>query len=107
MANAQTILEVLADPRRRALVEALRHGSLTVSELAKQVPVTRSAVSQHLRVLASANLVEHTAIGTRHHYRLKRQALGELRAYVSSLWDDALVGFQDDLRAKQRRAKSR
>lgn len=64
-----------------------------MGELAQRVPVTRSAVSQHLKVLAVAQLVEHETLGTRRMYRLHPAALGELRKYVDRLWGDALSSF--------------
>ena len=83
----------MADPTRQALVDALRAGPLTVGELAERVPVSRSAVSQHLQVLKTAEIVDNEADGTRRLYRLQPQALGELRAYVDALWGDALGNF--------------
>ena len=109
MANVQALLAVLADPTRRTLVDALRHGPLTVGELADRVPVSRSAVSQHLQVLRSAEVVEHEAAGTRRHYRLRSATLGELRDYLDGLWSDALAGFAEHAQgtAKQRRKPRR
>lgn len=86
-------MAVLADPTRRALVDALRQGPRSVSELAGRVPVSRSAVSQHLAVLHDAGLVDRTPHGTRRVYRLRPETLGELRAYVDRLWGDALESF--------------
>ncbi|MEW6706886.1 MAG: metalloregulator ArsR/SmtB family transcription factor [Pseudomonadota bacterium] len=104
MANAQSLLAVLADPTRQTLVDALRQGPLTVGELAERVPVSRSAVSQHLQVLKTAQIVQDEAVGTRRVYRLQPQALGELRAYFEALWGDALAGFAGHVRAGQRRS---
>ncbi len=93
MTNASALIGVLADPTRRALVEALRPGPRSVTDLAGQVPVSRSAVSQHLSVLYEAGVVDKTPLGTRRVYRLRSEALGELRAYVDGLWSDALDSF--------------
>jgi DNA-binding transcriptional ArsR family regulator len=93
MANLQNALAVLSDPTRKTLVDALRNGPLTVGELAECVPVSRSAVSQHLQVLKAAELVEDEADGTRRRYRLQAGTLGEIREYVDTLWGDALAGF--------------
>ena len=93
MANSNRILATLADPTRRALVERLRDGPLTVGELTSATAVTRSAVSQHLGVLKSAAMVIERREGTRRYYSLDPAALGELRAYVDSLWSDALAHF--------------
>jgi DNA-binding transcriptional ArsR family regulator len=101
------MLAVLADATRRTLVEALRAGPLTVGELADRVPVSRSAVSQHLQVLKAADLVIDEAAGTRRHYRLRGEALGALRAYVDGLWNDALAGFADEAAAPARHARKK
>lgn len=93
MANAQYALSVLADPTRRALVEELRGGPMTVGELSATTPVTRSAVSQHLQLLKAAELVLERREGTRRFYSLDPSILGELRAYVDGLWTDALANF--------------
>lgn len=107
MANRRSALDALADPTRRALVDALRRGPLAVNELVERVPVSQSAVSQHLKVLSEARIVEHEASGTRRHYRLRPQALGELRDYVSALWDDALASFAKEAEASARSSKKR
>jgi DNA-binding transcriptional ArsR family regulator len=93
MANASNILAVLADPTRRTLVEQLRNGPMTVTQLSETTPVTRSAVSQHLQLLKAAALVVERREGTRHFYSLEPAAFGELRAYVDQLWSDALGNF--------------
>ena len=97
VANAKTVLAIIAEPTRLVLVDALRNGPLTVGELARRVPVTRSAVSQHLKVLKAAGVVDDRAEGTRRLYRLQAGALGEVRAYVDALWDDALGSFAEGL----------
>jgi DNA-binding transcriptional ArsR family regulator len=91
--NVQALITLLADPTRRTLIDALRTGPLTVGELAQRVPVSRSAVSQHLQVLRTAELVSNEADGTRRVYRLNPQGLAELRAYVDALWGDALGAY--------------
>jgi len=93
MANARALFTTLADPTRRALVEQLRSGPLTAGQLAQSMPVTRSAVSQHLQVLKAAALVQERRDGARRYYSLDPTALGELRAYVDGLWTDALTHF--------------
>ena len=93
MANAEYALSILADPTRRALVQALRHGPMTVGQLSATTPVTQSAVSQHLQLLKAAALVLERREGTRRFYSLDPTALGELRAYVDGLWSDALANF--------------
>lgn len=90
-------LEALADPTRRAIVERLRSGPAAVGQIAAGLPVSRPAVSQHLRVLEGAGLVSHEASGTRHIYRVELGGLGELRAYIDGMWDEALTSFKSEV----------
>ena len=94
-ANRQLQLDALGDVTRRALVERLRRGSAPVGELARAVPVSRPAVSQHLRVLKRARLVRHRTIGTRHYYELDPQGFEALKGYFESLWGDALEALKN------------
>jgi DNA-binding transcriptional ArsR family regulator len=86
-------LAALADPTRRGLFERLRTRSHTVGELAKLAKVTQPAVSQHLKVLREARLVEVEAEGTRRHYRAGGEGLEELRRWIESMWDDVLAAY--------------
>jgi DNA-binding transcriptional ArsR family regulator len=88
-------LEALGDSTRRAIVERLREGPLAVGELAKELPVSRPAVSQHLRVLKEAGLVTERQEGTRRLYRLDPAGLAELRATFDLFWTDALAAFKE------------
>lgn len=83
----------LADPRRRAILETLRAHSLSVGELAKTQPVSRPAVSQHLKVLTAANLVGVRQQGARRLYYVERQGLEALRNWLDAFWDDALDAY--------------
>ena len=87
-------LDALGDPTRRLVFELLRSGPRSVGELAAEVPVSRPAVSQHLRVLESAGLVSHRRNGTRHLYELDRAGVGVLRAWVDDFWSEALARFK-------------
>ena len=107
MANAKSLLSILAEPTRLVLVDALRAGPLSVGDLARRVPVTRSAVSQHLKVLKDAGIVDDRAHGTSRLYHLQAETLGEVRAYVDRLWDDALGAFSDDVARKPGAARRR
>jgi DNA-binding transcriptional ArsR family regulator len=86
-------MDALGDPTRRAVFERLRRGPSSVGELAAELPVSRPAVSQHLRVLKEAGLVSERKNGTRRIYRIEPVGLAELREYVESFWDDALAAF--------------
>jgi DNA-binding transcriptional ArsR family regulator len=95
MANATTAIQALADPTRRAVFEALRAGPRPVGEIASGLPVSRPAVSQHLRVLKGAGLVSDERQGARRLYRIDPDGLGALRAYLDGFWDTALGGFKE------------
>lgn len=87
------VLAVLADPTRRSLLNLLRHKPLPVGELARQVPISRPAVSQHLRILKEAQLVREHRRGTRHYFGLNPEGFAGLREYADSMWQEALSAF--------------
>jgi DNA-binding transcriptional ArsR family regulator len=87
-------LDALGDPTRRQVFELLRSGPRSVGELAAELPVSRPAVSQHLRVLQSAGLVTHRPNGTRNLYELDADGVVALRAWVDAFWDEALARFK-------------
>ena len=87
-------LDALGDVTRRALLERLRNGPLAVGELARDLPVSRPAVSQHLRVLKQAQLVRDEAVGTRRFYQLDPRGFAAVRSYFDSFWGDALEAFK-------------
>lgn len=84
-------MDALGDATRRAIFERLRSGPLAVGELARGLPVSRPAVSQHLRVLKEAGLVRDTQVGTRRLYQLDPDGLAGLRAYFEQYWGEALA----------------
>ena len=90
----RTAMDALGDPTRRAIFEQLRRGPRAVGEIASELPVSRPAVSQHLRVLKDAGLVTERREGTRRLYRLDPDWLGELRDYFDGFWTEALAGFK-------------
>ncbi len=98
MATNGTVFDALGDPTRRSIFETLRDGPRSVGELAAGLPVSRPAVSQHLRVLERAGLVSHTANGTRNLYSIEPGGVAELRAYFDSFWGDALERFAEETR---------
>jgi DNA-binding transcriptional ArsR family regulator len=87
-------LAVLADPTRRAVFERLRAGPRSVAEIASGLPVSRPAVSQHLKALKDADLVRDEPRGTARIYRIHAPGLLELREWLESFWDDALAAFK-------------
>ena len=86
-------LDALGDWTRRQIFDALRSGPCSVGELAARMPVSRPAVSQHLRVLKDAGLVVDTKEGTRRIYRVDPDGLAGIRTYFDSFWDEALGRF--------------
>jgi DNA-binding transcriptional ArsR family regulator len=87
-------LDALGDPTRRQIFELLRGGPRSVGELAAGLPVSRPAVSQHLRVLEDVGLVTHRRNGTRHLYELDTAGVGVLRDWVDGFWNEALARFK-------------
>ena len=88
------VFAALADPTRRAVLARLRGGPRSVGEIVSALPVSQSAVSQHLRVLREAGLVTDRREGTRRLYQVDLAGLTALRAYVDEFWDGALAAFQ-------------
>jgi DNA-binding transcriptional ArsR family regulator len=89
-----SVLAALADPTRRAILERLREQPASVGRIADTMPVSRPAVSQHLRVLKRAGLVREKAEGTRRVYRVEPRGLVELKRYLDSMWDSVLESFR-------------
>jgi DNA-binding transcriptional ArsR family regulator len=87
-------LDALGDPTRRAIVERLLNGPISVGKLAEEFPMSRPAISQHLRILKQANLVSDSAAGTRRVYQLNPQGFETLRSYFDQFWSIALTAFQ-------------
>ncbi|HSE80684.1 MAG TPA: metalloregulator ArsR/SmtB family transcription factor [Gaiellaceae bacterium] len=87
-------IQALGDPTRRTVFELLRDGPRSVGDLARGLPVSRPAVSQHLRVLREAGLVRERSAGTRNFYSVDRDGLAELREYFEGFWDEALAAFK-------------
>jgi len=91
---ATSPFEALADPHRRAILELLHGGARSVREIADEMPITRPAVSRHLRLLKEAGLVISSAEGTRRLYQLHDQGLDAVRAYLDEVWGDAAARFR-------------
>jgi DNA-binding transcriptional ArsR family regulator len=88
-------MNALGDPTRRRIFELLGERPMAVTELASLLPVSRPAVSQHLRVLESAGLVSHDRQGTRHLYAVDPNGVTELRVWVDGFWNEALARFKE------------
>ena len=108
MANqkqAVAALSALGDPTRREIFQRLSKHPSAVGALASRLPVTRPAVSQHLRVLKEAGLVAETAEGTRRIYRIDPRGIGAMRAWLDSHWTGALDAFQEYADAREEEIK--
>jgi DNA-binding transcriptional ArsR family regulator len=93
-AQAGDPFEALGDPNRRAIVEILRGGGRSVGELADALPISRPAVSRHLRLLKEAGLVVEEPHGTRRIYQLHDEGVAAVQAYLTQVWGDAAGRFK-------------
>ena len=96
----------LSDPTRRAIVETLRAAPSPVGQLARQFPVSRPAISQHLKVLAEAGLVTADRHGTARVYRLAPEGWSDLRGYLDRLWNDALAAYAREAHRKAKEQRT-
>ena len=88
--TASDRISAFSDPVRRAIIEMLADGPRSVGDIADRLPVTRPAVSQHLKVLSEAGLIAHDSVGTRNLYRIEPERVAEVRDYLDQLWQKAL-----------------
>lgn len=98
VATYEAVLDALGDPTRRAILETLHRGPRSVTDLTEYVAVSRPAISQHLKVLGAAGLVDHESQGTRNIYRVDQDGLESLREWLDQFWTDALDAFADHIR---------
>jgi len=98
-------LAALSDPTRRTVFERVIGGPRSVGEIAQGMPISRPAVSQHLKVLREAGLVHEQRQGTQRIYSADAKALGELRAYVDEMWQTALGKFAQSASGPKRRKR--
>lgn len=98
-------LAALSDPTRRQVFERLRKGGRSVGEIAKGLPVSRPAVSQHLKVLKEAGLVREEREGTRRIYEIDPKGLGQLRCWLDQFWDTALDAFRAEVEKDEGKKK--
>jgi DNA-binding transcriptional ArsR family regulator len=87
-------MDALGHQTRRAILSLLKDAALPVGDIAARLPISRPAVSKHLRILEHAGLVEYTSSGTRNIFRLRVTGFDAARAYLESFWDQALANFQ-------------
>ena len=101
--EAYQVLNALGDPTRRRIIELLGDRPHAVGELAERLPVSRPAVSQHLRVLAESGLVARESVGTRNVYRLDDRGVDALRSWLDGFWTTALTRFAGQAEQEARR----
>jgi DNA-binding transcriptional ArsR family regulator len=105
MANAARVFDALHDTTRRTVLERLRDGPKSVGEIANDLPVSRPAVSQHLKVLKDAGLVNDRSEGTRRIYHIDPKGLGAMRAWLDQFWDSALASFAAEVERQEKERK--
>jgi DNA-binding transcriptional ArsR family regulator len=91
---SERVMDALGHQTRRAILALLRDTALPVGDIAARFPISRPAISKHLRILTQAGLVEFSASGTRNIFRLRAEGFLAARAYLESFWDEALASFQ-------------
>ena len=94
MAGESAAFDALADGYRRQILAILRQGDRAVHEIAEQLPISRPAVSRHLRLLKEAGFVEEQPVGTRHLYRLRDEGVDAVRRYLETVWGEAATRFR-------------
>jgi DNA-binding transcriptional ArsR family regulator len=97
------VLQAIVEPRRRDILRLIQDAELSSGEIATHFDITRPAISQHLQVLAAAGLVSMRREGTRRLYRVRREGLAELRAFLDAFWDERLLQLKQAAEAEQRR----
>ena len=94
MAGEASAFDALADGYRREILAMLRQGDRAVHEIAQDLPISRPAVSRHLRLLKEAGFVEEEAVGTRRFYRLRDEGVEAIRCYLEAIWGEAATRFR-------------
>ena len=103
----EAALRAIAEPRRRQILRLVRDAEMSAGEIASHFDVTRSAVSQHLRVLKDAGLLAERRNGTRRIYRIRPEGLAELREFLDGLWEVKLAALRRVAEAEERRGRGR
>lgn len=99
------VLQAIAEPRRRRILELVRERELPAGEIAAQFEVTRPAISQHIRVLKRAGLLDERRDGTRRLYRARPQGLAELRRFLDEFWGERLQLLKEEVERDERERK--
>jgi len=102
----EVALRAIAEPRRRQILRLVRDAEMSAGEIASHFDVTRSAVSQHLRVLKEAGLLLERRNGTRRIYRIRPEGLAELREFIDGLWEIELAALKRVAEAEERRGRA-
>ncbi|HEY2195558.1 MAG TPA: metalloregulator ArsR/SmtB family transcription factor [Actinomycetospora sp.] len=101
MTNASAMLTALGDPTRQSIIDALSREPLAVGELARVLPISRPAVSQHLKVLKDVGLVRDRQEGTRRLYQVDPDALAQVRRHLDAFWERSLAAFEQRTRSEE------
>lgn len=101
------VARAISDPNRRRILELIRRQEYTVGQIAERFPVSRPAISQHLRVLEEAELVEIRAAGRRRYYRIRPEGLNGLRSWLEEFWTDRLDRLKEEVEQEHRRRAER
>lgn len=104
--NDRNAFAALGDPTRRLVFERLAHGPRSVGEVAHGLPVSRPAVSQHLKILKEAGLVTGHADGTRRVYQIDPKGLGQIRAWFDQFWEGVLLAFKAEVERDEEETES-
>ena len=102
-----TVLQAIAEPRRRDILRLIVESELSAGEIASHFDVTRPAISQHLNVLANAGLVTMRRAGTRRLYRARPEGLAEVRAFLEEFWSDSLQRLKEAAENEERKSAKR
>src|SRR4051812_47259383 len=92
--QVERVMDALGHQTRRDILALLKEAAMPVGDIAGRLPISRPAVSKHLRILEAAGLVEHTPNGTRNIFRLRSSGFGAARDYVGGFWDEALANYR-------------
>jgi DNA-binding transcriptional ArsR family regulator len=105
--QTQAVLRALAEPRRVDILRVIRSRELRAGEIARHFRTTRTAISQHLRVLTAAGLLSQRRQGTRRLYRIRPQGFSQLRTFLNSFWDESLARLRTEVEREARRGNGR
>jgi DNA-binding transcriptional ArsR family regulator len=107
MSSVDDEIRAIAEPHRRAILRLVWDAELAAGDIAGHFKVSRPAISQHLRVLREAGLIEERRVGTRRLYRARTEKIAELRSFLAAFWDDRLTHLKEEVESHERRTTAR